>query len=589
MSEYRLVLGEQVVQQSMACIGCNDCLLACPLPQGRGVTIAELNAAIHLPTIDHPNVVDFVAACTQCQQCVPVCPADLNRADMVLFNKMKVEDSVPDQELYLQARNVSIPSGWTLDGLARQLTELAVFEGVDAQDLRRLLLTSTLRLLFAGDVLCQQGVFHERLCVVLSGSVEQSSRGLRGEHVPILNLGPGSFFGEMGVLTDAPEPFTVTALEQSIVLEAPKPSVLRLAEQATAFDATIDSLYRERALWSYAANPGALGALPEDAVRHLFESARLDLVKSGEYLFREGDPPGDAFLVRSGFLRALRGGSSGIRVLVYYKEGDLFGQVALLRAENHSYAVQAASRSEVIRIPGQAMHQVLVHHRQAQDALLAGALQAEALARSEDIGLGPVEAGAGQTLGPTAVEMSMHTFVEKGLATGREVLVVDQTKCTNCQNCIDACERRHGYGRLELRGQVMGDYLFPTACRHCEDPTCLMCSVNGIVRLPTGQIKILDENCIGCGACAERCPYGNISMHPVEKRRRSFLFSLFDLLAGSRRREETLADLDPKVQRIAVKCDLCADYGDYACVTACPVGAAFRIDPSTGTSARKAR
>jgi Fe-S-cluster-containing hydrogenase component 2 len=34
-----------------------------------------------------------------------------------------------------------------------------------------------------------------------------------------------------------------------------------------------------------------------------------------------------------------------------------------------------------------------------------------------------------------------------------------------------------------------------------------------------------------------------------------------------------------KKDRIAVKCDLCAGYPYYACVHACPVGAAFRIDP----------
>jgi Fe-S-cluster-containing hydrogenase component 2 len=30
---------------------------------------------------------------------------------------------------------------------------------------------------------------------------------------------------------------------------------------------------------------------------------------------------------------------------------------------------------------------------------------------------------------------------------------------------------------------------------------------------------------------------------------------------------------------VAVKCDLCEGYDDYACVRACPVGAAMRIDP----------
>jgi Fe-S-cluster-containing hydrogenase component 2 len=106
-----------------------------------------------------------------------------------------------------------------------------------------------------------------------------------------------------------------------------------------------------------------------------------------------------------------------------------------------------------------------------------------------------------------------------------------------------------------------------------------MCSVSGIVRLPSGEIKIVPENCIGCGSCEQRCPYGNISMHPVEKPQRGLLVSLLDFLATGSLRERALDAVDPKAARVAVKCDLCAEYSDYACVTACPVGAAFRIDP----------
>jgi Fe-S-cluster-containing hydrogenase component 2 len=110
--------------------------------------------------------------------------------------------------------------------------------------------------------------------------------------------------------------------------------------------------------------------------------------------------------------------------------------------------------------------------------------------------------------------------------------------------------------------------------------------VNGIVRLPSGEIQIVEDNCIGCGACAERCPYGNISMHAVNEKPRGVFLSLFDFLARGVRRERALDTLDPKVERIAVKCDLCAGHQDHACVTACPVGANFRLDPADLVTAR---
>jgi len=68
VSDYHTKLAADVMDQAMACIGCNDCLLACPLPDARQITIGELNAAIHQKVIQEPNVIQFVTACTQCQQ-----------------------------------------------------------------------------------------------------------------------------------------------------------------------------------------------------------------------------------------------------------------------------------------------------------------------------------------------------------------------------------------------------------------------------------------------------------------------------------------------------------------------------------------
>jgi Fe-S-cluster-containing hydrogenase component 2/CRP-like cAMP-binding protein len=577
-------LKSSVEREVLACIGCNDCLLACPIMESKHVTIAELNGAVHLPTITDANVAMFVTACTQCRQCVPACPADLNRADMVLLNKLKVEDSVPDHELMLQARTVVFPSGITLDGLSQKLAELQLFRGASLVALRRLVLKSTLRMLVPGEELCKEGEFHERLCVVLSGTLEQLSAGENGQAIHVLKLAQGSFFGEMGVLSDSAEPFSVVAEELSIVLEAPKIAVIRLMEQAPDVRASLDALYEKRALWSYSRNPGGLGALPEAAVAELLWSSRLELLPTGSALFNENDAPHDLFLVRSGFLRASQTGRDGERVLTYFREGNVFGVLALLGRERRiGYSVHAASRSEVIRVPGAALSTVLARYPHADEALRRAGFEAEALARADDIGVRPQQVTPHRSgehpLAATKRALAADVLVEEGLALGREILVIDQEKCTACSNCIDACERRHGNSRLQLRGIQADHYMFPTACRHCEDPACLMCSVNGIVRLPSGEVQIVSDNCIGCGSCAQRCPYGAISMHPVEKPKPGLLVSLLDFLATGSMRERALEAVDPKAQRVAVKCDLCAEYSDYACVTACPVGAAFRINP----------
>jgi Fe-S-cluster-containing hydrogenase component 2 len=73
-------------------------------------------------------------------------------------------------------------------------------------------------------------------------------------------------------------------------------------------------------------------------------------------------------------------------------------------------------------------------------------------------------------------------------------------------------------------------------------------------------------------------------MHPVEKPKQGVLVSLLDFLATGSIRERALEAVDPIAQRVAVKCDLCVEYSDYACVTACPVVSAFSIAPCESVS-----
>jgi CRP-like cAMP-binding protein/Fe-S-cluster-containing hydrogenase component 2 len=561
-------LRSEVEREIMACIGCNDCLLACPLPEAKQVTIAQLNHAVLDEHIVSADVIGFVQACTQCQQCVPVCPADLHRADIVLYNKLKVEEVAADHEMPLQVGPSITGSGWSLDALANHVASLPLFSGVEPDVLRRMLQSTTLRRLEPHDVLVREGEFHERLFVVLDGSVEQTTSSTTSDRTRILLLGPGSFHGELAVMGNQEETYTITCVLPATVLEFPKATVFRLMNEAPAFKATMEDLYQRRAIWTHARTSPLLAALPEEAVEDLLSKARFRVLRPGAVVFREGDQPGDLHLVRTGFLRVARRFGSDERVLQYFREGDVFGAVALLFNQLQSATVSANTRSEIVTIPGAAVTALLERSPDLRKTLIAESTKAEEVI---------LQMGSAPRPDPkdraTSMMMSLEGLVDRGVMQGHEVLLIDTSICTDCNNCVDACGRRHGYSRIERTGLQLGNMLFPSACRHCEDPVCLLCSVNGIVREPDGEIRIVPDNCIGCGACAERCPYDNIQMHELTEQKESgFLSKLF------RRAEEPSAE-DQLKQRLAVKCDLCAGYDYYACVHACPVGAAMRVDP----------
>ncbi len=561
-------LRSEVEREIMACIGCNDCLLACPLPEAKQVTIAQLNHAVLDEQIVSADVIGFVQACTQCQQCVPVCPADLHRADIVLYNKLKVEEVAADHEMPLQVGPSITGSGWSLDALANHVASLPLFSGVEPDVLRRMLQSTTLRRLDPHDVLVREGEFHERLFVVLDGSVEQTTSSTTSDRTRILLLGPGSFHGELAVMGNQEETYTITCVLPATVLEFPKATVFRLMNEAPAFKRTMEDLYQRRAIWTHARTSPLLAALPEEAVEDLLSKAQFRVLRPGAVVFREGDQPGDLHLVRTGFLRVARRFGSDERVLQYFREGDVFGAVALLFNQLQSATVSANTRSEIVTIPGAAVTALLERSPDLRSTLIAESTKAEEVI---------LQMGSAPRPDPkdraTSMMMSLEGLVDRGVMQGHEVLLIDTSICTDCNNCVDACGRRHGYSRIERTGLQLGNMLFPSACRHCEDPVCLLCSVNGIVREPDGEIRIVPDNCIGCGACAERCPYDNIQMHELaEQKEGGFLSKLF------RRAEEPSAE-DQLKQRLAVKCDLCAGYDYYACVHACPVGAAMRVDP----------
>lgn len=78
----------QVAQEIHACIGCNECLLACPA-LAEAISIDILNSETLSGAISAP-VARFARSCYQCGACVAPCPVGLHRDAMMMWIKVRL-------------------------------------------------------------------------------------------------------------------------------------------------------------------------------------------------------------------------------------------------------------------------------------------------------------------------------------------------------------------------------------------------------------------------------------------------------------------------------------------------------------------
>ena len=104
-------------------------------------------------------------------------------------------------------------------------------------------------------------------------------------------------------------------------------------------------------------------------------------------------------------------------------------------------------------------------------------------------------------------------------------MAIDTKKCVGCSDCVVACQTENnvpvGYCRDWISETVEGTYpdlaieIRSERCNHCENAPCVRCCPTGASQVVDGGIVItVADDCIGCGACIESCPYEARYTHP---------------------------------------------------------------------------
>jgi formate dehydrogenase iron-sulfur subunit len=104
-------------------------------------------------------------------------------------------------------------------------------------------------------------------------------------------------------------------------------------------------------------------------------------------------------------------------------------------------------------------------------------------------------------------------------------VLIDVTRCTGCNQCVQACATANELGEARRAIQHSPDGLSAVrwsaiaespqggfvrkACRHCLEPACVSaCPVGAMYQTSQGIVLYDGEKCMGCRYCMMACPYG---------------------------------------------------------------------------------
>jgi CRP-like cAMP-binding protein/Fe-S-cluster-containing dehydrogenase component len=359
-----------------------------------------------------------------------------------------------------------------------------------------------------------------------------------------LTLGPGEVFGEIGALSRYAVSATVRAATPLTVLQIRLPGLRMLLASSKDFKKSVEERYRERILARQLRMVPLFSRMDDSFVEDIKRRAELLSFEPGQVIVEEGAPADAFFLVIGGYVKvSVRAGASDL-ALTYLRKGDHAGESALLLEDTWPVTLQALEHVEIVKLSREIFRAVTAAYPDVEDALWD-----ETVARLKARG-----ALKRQPNSSEYVQMAMET----GLIHGESVLLIDLSTCTRCDECVRGCADAHGgEPRFIREGTKYQRWLVPTACYQCTDPVCMIdCPTGAITRqVGTLEVTIDPPTCIGCGNCANRCPWGNITMVEKEEKRP-----------------------DGKPIEIATKCDLCLTRPEGpACVQMCPHGSTVRI------------
>jgi cAMP-dependent protein kinase regulator len=225
-----------------------------------------------------------------------------------------------------------------------------VFGQLPQPALERMIAQMTLVDLAPGAVLFCEGEPGQAMYVVAEGEVIVETN----EH-ELARLGPGTFFGEIALVTDLPRSATVRAVGRVELL-----AIERDVLSASGVIPALLGFVRDRLVDRITRTSELFEPFTDEERRRLAAQFEVVEVDAGTRLITQGTRADGLYIVMAGRAEVVRGG----HVVATLLTGDVFGEMSLIGGRGSTADVAAATRLLALRMPAKTFREMIMTYPQ---------------------------------------------------------------------------------------------------------------------------------------------------------------------------------------------------------------------------------
>lgn len=221
-----------------------------------------------------------------------------------------------------------------------------------------------MRSVLPGEVVIQEGDVGDSMFIVSGGRVKVTKVSEAGQELVLAHLSDGAFFGEMALLSEAPRAASVVAEEETLLFEVSRDVLKQVVQNFPSVRHILLRFHRQRLLSNLMATSPIFKPLDVSQRKGLIEKFKSREMPAQEQILQEGQMGDGLYMLLSGRAEVSKDIDGKRQVLAHLKEGDVFGEMSLLRNQPVSASIKTLRKTIVLKLPRRTFSEIVSTHPQ---------------------------------------------------------------------------------------------------------------------------------------------------------------------------------------------------------------------------------